>query len=158
GVVRAVDAQTGKPRWTAYTGGPIKYPPAVWEGRAYVGSGDGWVYCLEAATGRLLWRFRAAPVERFIPVYGSLSSTWPIGSGVLVDRGVVYAAAGISSLDGTHVFALDAVTGKVRWQNHSSAYGSGDVPRWGVSVQGHLLLHRGAVHLASGNNPTIASY
>ena len=39
-----------------------------------------------------IWRFRAAPAERFIPVYGSLSSTWPIGSGVLVEKGVVYAA------------------------------------------------------------------
>jgi outer membrane protein assembly factor BamB len=152
GVVRALDAQTGQPRWTAYTGaGPIKYPPAIWNDRAYVGSGDGWVYAFEAATGRQLWRFRAAPVERMIPLYGSLASTWPVGSGVLVDNGVVFAASGISNFDGTHVYALDAVTGQIRWQNHTSGNGGSDLPEGGVSVQGHLLLHDGAVHMAGGN-------
>src|SRR5205823_5111555 len=47
GVVRALDAESGKPRWTAYTGGPVNYPPALANGRAYVGSNDGWIYCLE---------------------------------------------------------------------------------------------------------------
>lgn len=152
GIVRAVDAQTGQPCWTAYTGaGPIKYPPAIWNDRAYVGSGDGWVYALEAATGRQLWRFRSAPIQRMIPVYGSLSSTWPVGSGVLVDQGVVYAASGISNFDGTHVYALDAVSGQIRWQNHTSGNAGGEMPEGGVSVQGHLLLHDGAIYMAGGN-------
>jgi len=38
----------------AYTGGEVKYPPSIADGRAYVGSGDGWVYCFEAAGGKLL--------------------------------------------------------------------------------------------------------
>jgi outer membrane protein assembly factor BamB len=58
------------------------------------GLADGFVYATEAATGRPLWRFRAAPAERKIPVYGSLSSTWPVAGGVLVEKGVAYAAAG----------------------------------------------------------------
>lgn len=158
GIVRALDAATGKPRWTAYTGGPIKYPPAVWQNRAYVGSGDGWVYCFEAATGRQLWRFRAAPVDRMMPVYGSLSSTWPVGSGVLVEKGVVYAAAGISNFDGTHLYALDADNGKIRWQNHTSGDIGNELPDGGVSVQGPLLLHKDAVYMAAGNRPPVASY
>ena len=64
--------------------------------------------------------FRAAPLERKIPVYGSLSSTWPVGGGVLVEDGVAYAAAGMANYDGTHVYALDAATGKIRWQNNTS--------------------------------------
>lgn len=158
GAVRALDAETGKPRWTAYTGGPLKYPPALANDRVYVGSGDGWVYCLEAASGRLLWRFRAAPVERTIPLYGTLSSTWPLGGGVLVDNGVVYGAAGISNFDGTHIFALDAVSGKIRWENHTSGHSGNELPEGGVSVQGPPLLHGGAVYLAAGNKPTVASY
>ena len=152
GIVRALDAQTGQLRWSAYTGGgPIKYPPAIEGGRAFVGSGDGWVYALEAASGRQLWRFRAAPAERMIPIYGSLTSTWPVGSGVLVDQGVVYAASGISNFDGTHVYALDGASGQIRWQNHTSGSGGSELPEGGVSVQGHLLLHDGAIYMHGGN-------
>lgn len=161
GIVRALEADTGKPRWTAYTGGPVKYPPALWNNRAYVGSGDGWVYCFEAASGKQLWRFRAAPTERIMPVYGSLASTWPVGSGVLVHDGVVYAAAGIFNYDGTHVYALDALTGKVRWVNSTSGSNSpegSDIPDAGVSVQGHLLLHDSKIWMPAGNRPTVAAY
>ncbi len=157
GVVRALNADKGTPVWTAYTGGPIRYPPAVASNRAYVGSADGWVYCFSAATGKLLWRFRAAPVERTIPIYGSLSSTWPV-CGVLVEKDTVYAAAGISTFDGTHVYALDAKTGEIRWQNNTSGNTGNELPDGGVSVQGPLLLHKDAIYMAAGNKPTIASY
>jgi outer membrane protein assembly factor BamB len=139
GAVRAVSAETGKPIWSARTGGAIAYPPTVAKGRVYAGSADGWVYAWEAATGRRLWRFRAAPVERRIPVYGTIASTWPVAGGVLVTDGVVYAAAGIADYDGTHVYALDAVTGKLKWHNGTS----GRHPRsftCGISLQGPLFI------------------
>jgi outer membrane protein assembly factor BamB len=166
GVVRALYLQNGKLHWSSYTGGPIRYSPAFAEtkditlaDRIIVGSGDGYIYCFHAASGNVRWRFRAAPVERIIPVYGTLSSTWPLGGGILVENGVVYGAAGISNHDGTHVYALDADTGKIKWQQHSSAYKDGDeLPTGGVSVQGPMLLHNKAVHFASGNSPPIASY
>src|SRR5262245_28160404 len=152
GIVRSLESASGRLRWSAYTGaGSMKYPPAIWNGRVYVGGGDGWVYALEAMTGRQLWRFRAAPAERTIPLYGTLTSTWPIGSGVLVDQGVVYAASGISNFDGTHVYALEAASGRIRWQNHTSGSGGSELPEGGVSVQGHLLLHEGAIYLHGGN-------
>lgn len=157
GAVRALDAGTGAVRWTAYTGGGLTYPPAVGSGRVFAGSGDGWVYALDAATGRQLWRFRAAPQERTIPVYGSLRSTWPVGSGVLVEAGVVYAAAGIANHDGTHVYALDAETGKLRWHNGTSGTLHPQTSS-GVSVNGHLLLHDKQLHLAGGNMAAVASY
>ncbi len=158
GAVRAADLLDGKVRWKAYTGGPVIYPPAVDEGRLFVGSGDGWLYTFEAATGRRLWRFRCAPVDRKINCYGRLSSTWPVASGVLVDRGVVYAAAGIANYDGTHVYALDAATGKIRWQNNMSGQLGGVDQSLGVSVQGHLLLDRDRLYLAGGNVVSPAAY
>lgn len=158
GAVRALELKNGKAFWSAYTGGPVKYPPAFWNERLYVGSGDGYIYSMEAGSGNMKWRFRAAPIERMIPVYGTLTSTWPVPS-VLVEDGVVYGAAGISNHDGSHVYALDAKTGKIKWQQHSSAYKDGDeLPNGGVSVQGPLLLHNKAIHFASGNSPPIASY
>jgi outer membrane protein assembly factor BamB len=150
GIVRALDATTGTPRWTAYTGGAVPYPPSIADGRALVGSGDGWVYALEAADGGLLWRFRAAPAERKIRFYDRLLSTWPVASGVLVDKGVAYCAAGINDFDGTHVYALDAATGLVRWQNNSCGHLDAFSLR-GVACQGEMLLHRGKLFLAGGN-------
>ena len=150
GIVRALDAATGQTRWTAYTGGAIRYPPAIAAGRALVGSGDGWAYAFEAATGRLLWRFRASPLERKIAVYGALLDTWPVASGVLVDGGTAYLAAGINNFDGTHVYALDAATGQIRWQNNDC----GHLDPWsqrGVAVQGDMLLSNGKLYLAGGD-------
>jgi outer membrane protein assembly factor BamB len=150
GIVRALDAASGTPRWTAYTGGAVQYPPTVADGRALVGSGDGWVYAFEAASGRLLWRFRAAPAERKIRFYDRLLSTWPVASGVLVDKGIAYCAAGINDFDGTHVYALDAATGEIRWQNNSCGH-LDDFSARGVACQGEMLLNQGRLYLAGGN-------
>jgi len=157
GKVRAIEAASGNLRWSFLTPAPIKYPPTIWEGRAYVGSSDGYVYALEATTGRLLWRFHAAPEERHIMVYGALSSTWPVASGVLVEDGVAYFAAGIVDYDGTYVYAIDARTGKVRWQNDTSGHLNPEL-RKGVSVQGNLALHGNRLILAAGNQVSPASF
>ena len=151
GIVRALDSETGNMIWKAYTGGAVRLPPTVWKGRLFVGSGDGWVYAFEALTGRLLWRFKAAPVDRKIPVYGSLMSTWPVASGVIIEDGVAYFAAGIVNYDGTHVYALDAITGKIKWQNNTAGHLDAEA-RTGVSVQGHMLIHDGRFYLAGGTS------
>ncbi|MCZ7636610.1 MAG: PQQ-binding-like beta-propeller repeat protein [Verrucomicrobia bacterium] len=150
GIVRALDARTGQEAWRAYTGGNVRFPPTLWNGRAFVGSGDGFVYAFEARSGRTLWRFRAAPVERRMPVYGQLLSTWPVAGGVLVKDGVAYAAAGIVNYDGTHVYALDAATGRIRWQNNNSGH-LDPAAVAGVSVQGNMILHEDKLWLAGGN-------
>jgi outer membrane protein assembly factor BamB len=149
GVVRALDAG-GKPRWTAYTGGAIRYPPAIADGRAFVGSGDGWAYAFEAATGRLLWRFHAAPASRKMTLYGTLIDTWPVAAGVLVQDGVAYLAAGMNNFDGTHVYALDAATGAIKWQNNTCGHLDA-FSRRGVAVQGDMLLDGGKLYLAGGD-------
>ena len=157
GVVRALDTYTGREKWHATTGGEIRIPPTLWEGRALVGSGDGWVYAFETLTGRRLWRFRAAPTERKIPVYGTLLSTWPAASGVLVEDNIAYVAAGLSNYDGTYVYALDPNTGRVKWCNDSSGHLDAQA-RTGVSVQGHLLSHEGRLYMAGGNAVSPAVY
>jgi outer membrane protein assembly factor BamB len=157
GVVRALSAADGRERWSYLTGGAVRVPPTIWQGRAYVGSSDGWVYCLEAATGRLLWRFRAAPMERRIMVYGTLSSTWPVNSGVVVEDGVAYAAAGIIDTNGTCVYALDAITGNVKWQNSTCGRVNEETNK-GVSAAGNLAIHDGKLLLAGGNEISPAMF
>ncbi len=156
GAVRAVDAN-GEERWKAHTGGAIPCAPAVADGRLYVGSDDGRVYCFEAATGRRLWSFRVGPAERRIPVYGKLISTWPVAGGVVVDGGVVYAAAGIAHYDGTHVVALDAVSGEVKWYNDTSGVVCPEVQS-GVSLQGELSIAGGELRFLGGNVYETARY
>ena len=157
GIVWALDAASGNVRWKAYTGGSVRFPPTVWKGRVLVGSGDGWVYAFEALTGQLLWRFNAAPEYRKIPVYGSLMSTWPVASGVIVEDSVAYFAAGIVNYDGIHVYALDAATGKINWQNNTSGHLDPEA-RTGVSVQGHLLINNGKLYMAGGTSVSPAVY
>ena len=156
GVVHALDA-SGAEKWRAYTGGAIYFPPAVARGRVYVGSADGRVHAFEARTGRALWRFRVAPARRRIPVYGKLISTWPVSGGVVVEGGVVYAAAGIAHYDGTHVVALDAITGKLRWHNDMSGALSKEADS-GVSMQGDVYLEDGEVRFLGGGRIQTARF
>ena len=168
GTLWALRAEDGSVKWKVYTGGAIFFPPAVWQGRLYAGSSDGYVYALEAATGRRLWRFRAAPIERRIPVFGKLISTWPVAGGVVVaDRpaspdgatptGAVYAASGIVDYDGTQVYALDAVTGKIIWVNDSSGTIS-DTVQSGVSLQGSLGILDSELRFCGGTVYPTARY
>ncbi len=157
GLVRSLDAASGQLRWKASTAGSIFYPPAIDHGRAYVGSNDGRVYAFEATTGNPLWRFRAAPADRKIPVYGQLASTWPVAGGVIVSDGTLYAAAGISHFDGTHVYALDAITGQSKWHNDSSGKLDPDVQN-GVSLCGNLRLDGDTLSFPGGNVYATAAY
>ena len=93
-------------------------PPTYHQGTLLFGCADGWVYCLNAADGRLVWRFRGAPAERLIGVDGQLESAWPVHGSVLVQNDVAYFTAGRSShLDGgLRVYGLAADTGELRYQ------------------------------------------
>ncbi len=157
GKIRAIDAATGMQQWCYRTAGSILQPPTLWNGRVFTGSGDGFIYALEAQTGRLLWKFRASPVERRTMIYESLSSTWPVNSGLIVHEGVVYGAAGIIDYDGTYVYALDAKTGKLIWHNSESGHLDAKL-RKGVSAQGALTIARGKLWMAGGNVVSPAIY
>jgi outer membrane protein assembly factor BamB len=156
GTVRALDSD-GKPVWQAYTGGAIYYPPAIADGRVFVGSADGRVYAYEARTGRFLWSHRIGPQADRIPVYGRLISRWPVAGGVVVQNGKVYAAAGIAHYDGTYVASLDAVTGKLEAQNTTSGTLSKQVNS-GVSMQGNLTITDGELRFLAGGVYETARY
>ena len=157
GVVRAVDAGSGELVWETFAAGPVYFPPAFWKNRLYVGSADGRVYALEAKTGKVLWTFQAAPANQRIPVYGKLISRWPVAGGVVVEDGVVYAAAGMAHYDGVHVYALDGISGEVKWYNDTSGSIS-DVTDGGVSVQGEPFIQDGELRFLGGGTYEFARY
>ncbi len=156
GAVQAFTTE-GDHVWTAYTGGPVYYAPAVAADRVFVGSADGRVYAFEATSGRRLWSYRVAPQERRIPIFGKLISRWPVAGGVVVQDGAVYAAAGITHYDGTYVVALDAVTGEVKARNDSSGVVSPEVNN-GISLQGNLSIVDGELRFLAGGVYETARY
>ena len=156
GAVQAIDA-AGKSVWKRHTAGPIYFPPAVAKDRVFVGSADGRVHAFEARTGRLLWKFRVAPDDQRIHVFGHLISRWPVAGGVVVQNGTVYAAAGITNYDGTYVVALDAVTGKLKARNSTSGNLAPQV-QGGISLQGNLSIVGNELRFLGGGVYEIARY
>jgi len=113
--VHALDARNGKPLWRFTAGGRVDSPPTLHEGLALFGSRDGWVYCLRASDGALVWRFMAAPQRINAVAREQVESLWPVHGSVLIHKGVAYVAAGRSSyLDGGIVlYGLRPATGEV---------------------------------------------
>ncbi|WP_413433142.1 PQQ-binding-like beta-propeller repeat protein [Crateriforma spongiae] len=109
----AMDETTGDTRWTFKAGGRIDSPPTVHRGRVVFGSTDGWVYCL-TTNGELVWRFRAAPIDRRTMAFEQLESLWPVHGSVLIHNDQLYCVAGRSIfLDGgLRLLKLDLATGQ----------------------------------------------
>jgi len=112
--VHGLNSKNGKAVWSYTTGGRVDSPPAYEKGRVIFGSADGWVYCLRAEDGELIWRFRGAPVDRRLMAFEQIESVWPIHGTVLIEDSVVSFVVGRSTfLDhGLRFVQLDAATGK----------------------------------------------
>lgn len=110
----ALDFASGQPQWHFTAGARVDSPPAFWKGRVLFGCNDGCVYCLRAADGALIWRFRAAPSDSRHMAWEQLESVWPVHGSVLVENDMVSFVAGRSCfLDGGMRFCrLDAATGR----------------------------------------------
>lgn len=143
--VVALDAASGQPAWTFFTGGPVRFAPAAWRDRAFVASDDGTLYAISLDDGRLLWQHRGGPEGRKCLGNGRLVSRWPARGGPVVVDETVYYAAGIWPSDGIYLHALDAATGQLRWTNDSSGDLTMPQPHpgaeaaSGVAPQGYLL-------------------
>jgi len=142
--VVALDTDSGKELWRFYTDGPVRLPPAVAGDAVFAVSDDGYLYCLDAGTGALRWRFRGGPSERKVLGNKRLISSWPARGGVVARDGIVYFGASIWPMMGTFLYALEAETGEVRWVNDGTGAYYMDQPHnspsfAGVAPQGALV-------------------
>ena len=143
--VVAIDAGSGKLRWTFFTGGPVRFAPAAWRDRIFVAGDDGYLYAIKIKDGTLLWKHRGGPNERMCLGNQRMISRWPARGGPVVTDDVVYYAAGIWPSDGIFLHALDARTGQVLWTNDSTGRlympqpHPGANAHSGVTPQGYLL-------------------
>jgi outer membrane protein assembly factor BamB len=114
--LHALDRTTGKKRWSFVSEGGIDSPPTYHKGLILVGSRGGWVYCLRATDGEMVWKFTGMPERRLVCDSGRLESAWPISGSILVFEDTAYFAAGRSTfLDGgIGVFGLDPATGAMK--------------------------------------------
>ena len=103
GNVYALDAKSGRPKWTFRTGNVVHASPAIANGTLFIGSWDSWFYALDATTGKEKWRFKTG--EDTV-----ISNQVGIQSSAAVMDGVVF----FGCRDG-HLYAVDAASGKQRW-------------------------------------------
>jgi outer membrane protein assembly factor BamB len=136
GTIWALDAVTGRTRWTAATNGAIKGSLALSGHRLYIGNYAGEMLSLDATTGRIVWRsgghgsFYSSPAVAYGRVYiGSLDDgvyAFGAATGNLLwarpTGGYVYASPAVWQhrvLVGSYdhrFYALDAGTGDVLWR------------------------------------------
>ncbi|HTQ53140.1 MAG TPA: PQQ-binding-like beta-propeller repeat protein [Bryobacteraceae bacterium] len=158
--LEAFHALTGQPIWTASNISAIFSAPAVQNGVAYVGSDDGSVYALNAATGQQIWQ--------------SANTLGSIFGSVTVENGIVYT----QSYDG--FFAYNAANGQSLWNAYvgstvssSPAVANGvvyegpdafnavsGVPRWDLSsslggVYSTAAVANGVVYLGTNSSTVV---
>lgn len=113
GNIYCLNAATGDKIWETPAGGVtvsqvsqgtipiIRSSPEVFDGRVYVGSLDGNLYCLDANSGAVLWEFQTG---------GQILAT------PAIDNSGVYVPSNTPGNNGT-VYKLNPNTGNVIWQD-----------------------------------------
>ena len=154
--IHCVDAATGETRWHFRTGGPVRFPPSLSQGRTYFGSDDGFVYCADADSGDELWRYSAGEQDaRLIGNDGNLVTYWPVRTNVAVADGKVYFAASLVPWVEPYLCSLDANTGadegdqlyRVRATAPGLMEGYAGSP---LSPMGAILLSQSRIFLMQG--------
>jgi outer membrane protein assembly factor BamB len=159
--VMALDLSTGVEVWTFFTGGPVRLPPVCWQGKVYITSDDGHLYCVNADDGKTVWSFSGAPSARKALGNSRLISAWPARGGPVIRDGKVYFAASIWPFMGTFLYSLDAETGKVVWVNdgtgadfikqpHSASSFAGVAPQGALVATKDTLLVPGGRSVPAG--------
>lgn len=108
GRVYALDALTGKSRWTFRTNGAVKGGVAIAGNRVYVGSYDHNVYALNRETGKLVWK--AGAQQRLGPRATFYSTP-----------AAAYGRVYVGGTDGK-VYSFGATTGELRWARSTGGY------------------------------------
>ncbi len=119
--VVAIDLKDGRELWTFYAEGPVRFPAVAWRDVVFFASDDGFLYCLDGATGQLRWKYQAAPAGLKVIGNERVISAWPVRGGPVVHEDQVYFAASIWPFMGTFIYCLDASTGELKWVNDSTA-------------------------------------
>jgi outer membrane protein assembly factor BamB len=108
GMLYALNARTGKVRWTFDASASITSSPAYDGGTVFAGTDDGHVLALDALTGKLLWQ--SASFSRF----GRREYFYATPA-------VAYGRVYIGNADGT-LYAFGAKSGRLLWARRAGTY------------------------------------
>ncbi|MGQ9609463.1 MAG: outer membrane protein assembly factor BamB family protein [bacterium] len=87
--------------WRFKTQGPVKSSPAIYKGRAYIGSNDGNVYAIDISNGQKVWTYKTGGYFESSPC---------------IVNGYVYIGSSDSFL-----YAIDAENGSLKWKYGTDA-------------------------------------
>jgi outer membrane protein assembly factor BamB len=157
--ITAYSADSGEELWRFYADGPVRFAPVYDSGKVFFVSDDGFLYCLNASTGRLLWKYHGSYSDRMVLGNQRVISMWPARGAPVIQNGVLYFASGVIPFEGTFVHAVDASTGKKIWTNsttgsiwalhqHGGAFSYG-----GPSPQGYLAISGEKLIVPGGRTP-----
>jgi outer membrane protein assembly factor BamB len=150
--IYSIDVAAGEIRWTFFAEGPVRFAPTIYDGKVYFGSDDGYVYCLDGKDGSLVWKYRPGPSDEKIIGNGRMISLWPVRTGVLVDDGIVYFAAGVFPYEGLYICALKAGDGSIVWKNDTLGDRAHELEFGGISPHGYPLASRDVLYIPSGRS------
>ncbi|MBN2314359.1 MAG: PQQ-binding-like beta-propeller repeat protein, partial [Sedimentisphaerales bacterium] len=160
--VTAYDTDTGLEKWRFYTDGPVRFAPVVYKDKLYVASDDGCLYCLSTDSGALIRKFLAGPGLHKVIGNHRLIGMWPVRGGPVLYEDTLYFAASIWPFMGTFIYAIDAETGRIVWDNSGSGSTYHMQPHTspafaGVAPQGYLAATEDKL-LVSGGRSVPAAY
>ena len=143
--VSAFDTTSGMLTWRYFADGPVRFSPAGYKDRIFLVSDDGYLTCLRAKTGELLWKINGGPAERKVIGNHRLVSSWPARGGPVVQDGKVYFSASIWPFMGIFIHAVDAESGETLWTNSGDGTNYTVQPHGAPSFaavvpQGHLAI------------------
>ena len=153
--VRCLDAKTGEEIWqhrypvkyaVSYPAGP-RCTPNVDGDRVYTLGTEGDLICFQIKTGNILWQ------KSLTKDYGTKAALWGYASHPLIDGKKLICIAGG---DGSHVVALDKLSGEELWRQ-GSATEQGYVPPTIIEAGGVRQLIIGSPDEIRSLNPETGS-
>jgi len=150
--VYSIELTDGDISWMYFAEGPVRFAPTIYDGKVYFGSDDGYVYCLNSKDGSLVWKYRPGPSDEKIIGNGRMISLWPVRTGVLVDDGIVYFAAGVFPYEGLYICALKTADGSVVWKNDTIGDRAHELEFGGISPHGYLIASEDVIYVPSGRS------
>ncbi len=153
--VTAIDLETGKIAWQQKTGAASRLQagngprgtPTYDDGRVYAMGGNGDLTCLEAKTGKQLWR------KNILQDFGGSNIQWGISESVLIDGEKLICTPG--GANGT-IVALNKKSGKPLWRcvvpgKPQAGYSSAIIAEVGGVRQYIQFVHAGVVGVRAEN-------